>query len=82
MFQHNGYSDLRIIIGGKSDKNTVHIAAADLDTHYQLKIGSNEYNYSVLNYVQKLLSSSQNEAAKELGKATVRYNEAANSYFP
>ena len=33
-------------------------------------------------YVQKLLSSSQNEAAKELGKATVRYNEAANSYFP
>ena len=58
------------------------IAAADLDTHYQLKIGSNEYNYSVLNYVQKLLSSSQNEAAKELGKATVRYNEAANSYFP
>ena len=58
------------------------IAAADLDTHYQLKIGSKEYNYSVLNYVQKLLSSSQNEAAKELGKATVRYNEAANSYFP
>ena len=58
------------------------IAAADLDTHYQLKIGSNEYNYSVLNYVQKLLSSSQIEAAKELGKATVRYNEAANSYFP
>ena len=57
------------------------IAANQLDTQYVLKIGESEYRYSVMIYVKRLLDSGSDEKFIELGKATYRFNEAANTYL-
>lgn len=58
------------------------IAASKLDTQYTLTIGSQSYDYAVLDYVKLQLSTaSVSDAAKNLGKAAFRYNQAANAYF-
>ena len=58
------------------------IGADELDTLFTLKIGSNEYPYSVLDYVKECLTSDTTpESLKNLAKATYRYNQAANVFF-
>ena len=58
------------------------IAAADLDTVYTLRIGTNEYQSSGLDYVRNCLSASNAPYnTKQLVMATYWYNQAANAYF-
>ena len=58
------------------------IAAADLDTAYTLRIGTNEYQSSGLDYVRNCLSSVYVPYATSLlVTATYWYNQAANAYF-
>ena len=58
------------------------IPAKHLGTLYTLSIGTNEYQYSVLDYVRACLKSSKvSENTKLLVAATYRYNEAAKAYF-
>ncbi len=58
------------------------ISASKLDTLFSLKIGTDDYKYSVLDYVKMCLNStSADEKMKELAKATYLYNQAANNYF-
>ena len=58
------------------------IAAADLDTVYTLRIGTNEYQSAALDYVRNCLSASNAPyTTKQLVMATYWYNQAANAYF-
>ena len=58
------------------------IAAADLDAAYTLKIGTNEYQYSVLDYVRECLNAKNAPyTTRQLVSATYWYNQAANAYF-
>lgn len=58
------------------------IPAADLDKDYTLKIGSNEYKYSALNYIKTALPSDKVEDdVKNLIQVLYLYNLAANAYF-
>lgn len=57
------------------------IAASKLDTQYILKIGDNEYHYSVMDYTKRLIDSDNDEKFIELAKATYRFSQAANAYF-
>ena len=58
------------------------IGAPDLDNEHTLKIGTNEYKYSVLDYVYDCLDSENVSGnMQELAKATYLYNQAANEYF-
>lgn len=78
------YAD-RITYTGKSG-NTIYfdfenIAANRLDEKQTLTIADDTYNYSVYDYISLLIKSSQNDAAKDLGKTTILYCEAAKAYF-
>ena len=58
------------------------IPAKHLGTSYILKIGTNEYQYSVLDYVRACLKSSKvSKNTKLLTAATYRYFNAAKAYF-
>lgn len=58
------------------------IAPVDMDTPYILKIGTTEYQYSVLNYIKACLESDKtSDNMKELVKATYLYHVAAKDYF-
>ena len=58
------------------------VAAADLDVAYTFSIGTNSYDYAVLDYVKRCLESDKvKPETKELVAATFRYNQAANTYF-
>ena len=58
------------------------VAAADLDVAYTFSIGTNSYDYAVLDYVKRCLESDKvKPETKELVAATYRYNQAANTYF-
>lgn len=58
------------------------IAANDLAVPHIITIGDDDYSYSALSYTKKqLASTTANEIAKELGRATYRYYIAANDYF-
>ena len=58
------------------------IPAADLDKDYTLKIGSNEYKYSALNYIKTALPSDKVEDdVKNLIQVLYLYNLAANAFF-
>ena len=53
----------------------------ELDVQHALKIGENTYNYSVTDYLSKLVETSSNETAIELAKATYRYHLKAKELF-
>ena len=57
------------------------ISASHLDTQYTLKIGNDEYKYSAMDYTKRLIDSDNDKKFIELGKATYRFNQAANTYF-
>ncbi len=58
------------------------IAAPDVAEQHVLKIGTNEYRYSVLNYAKKQLQNANASAAsKELSRAVYRYYKAADAYY-
>ena len=60
------------------------IAAPNLDTVYRLHIGSTDYSYSVLDYVRRSLSrtdESANEKTQALVTAMYYYNQKANVFF-
>ena len=58
------------------------IAASDLGTVYTLRIDTNEYRCSALDYVRNCLSASYAPYnTKQLVMATYWYNQAANAYF-
>ena len=58
------------------------IPAKELGTMYTLKIGADEYQYSVLDYVRACLKSTKvSENTKLLVAATYRYFIAADAYF-
>ena len=67
---------------GKIYFELTNIAAADLDKPYTLTIGTNDYQYSVLDYARACLSSIfVPYATSLLVSATYWYNQAANAYF-
>ena len=58
------------------------IPARDFNSQYVIKIGENEYRYSVLDYVKACLDSTKvSEQTKDLVAATYRFNESAIAYF-
>ena len=58
------------------------IPAADLDTDYTLKIGTDEYAYSVMNYVKRALASDKaDDQVKAIATSLYHYNQAADVYF-
>ncbi len=57
------------------------IAAANIDEPYEIKIGNDTYSYSAMDYIHLLIESNISDASTELGKATARYNAAANDFF-
>ena len=57
------------------------IAAANIDKPYEIKIGNDTYSYSAMDYIHLLIDSNISDASTELGKATARYNAAANDFF-
>ncbi len=57
------------------------ISAFDMNEYHTLTIGNNDYNYSVVSYIKKALSSSQvSQNTKNLCTATYRYYQAADNY--
>ena len=84
------YSDSIYLDGVKAEYSSrdgmiyfefTNIEAFNLDKQHTITIGSTSYSYSALSYIKKLISSSNPESYIELGKATVRYHNAAKSYF-
>ncbi|MBQ9886976.1 MAG: hypothetical protein IJM37_08995 [Lachnospiraceae bacterium] len=60
------------------------IAAADIDTVYTLHIGTNDYNYSVMDFIKNSLSkprTEENAKTQDLLTAMYYYNQMANAYF-
>ena len=58
------------------------ISSVDLDTPYTLSIGTNDYQYSALDYVRDCLNSVYVPyATSQLVSAIYWYNQAANDYF-
>ena len=57
------------------------VAACRLDYQYVLKIGDNEYKYSVMDFTKLLLDSGSDKKVIELAKSTYRFSQAANLYF-
>ncbi len=57
------------------------IAAANIDEPYEIKIGNDTYSYSAMDYIHLLIDSNISDSSTELGKATARYNAAANDFF-
>ena len=58
------------------------ISAAELDADQTLKIGTNEYKYSAMDYAKRALrASEQGSTLWNLATALYWYNQAANIYF-
>ena len=57
------------------------IVASDLDAVHTLTIGSNDYQYSVMDYARDLVKSGV-DAYADLGRAIYYYNQAADAYYP
>lgn len=58
------------------------IAAADLDEKYTFTIGTNTYEYSALDFAQRMQQNENStQADKDLGTALYWYNLAANAYY-
>ena len=57
------------------------IAAADLDTLQEFKVGDYTFKYSALDYVVAVINSNMADNAKNIAKALFLYNQAANAYF-
>ena len=58
------------------------ISAAELDADQTLKIGTNEYKYSAMDYAKRALrASEQGSPLWNLATALYWYNQAANIYF-
>ena len=67
---------------GKIYFDLTDIPAADLDTPYTLSIGTNDYRYSVLDYVRDCFNSVYVPyATSQLVSAIYWYNQAADVYF-
>ena len=88
----NAYKNNTLMDGEKisycnGENNTIYydvknIAAYNMDISHTLTIGSNSYNYSVLTYLKKAISSTKTtENTKELCKAAYRYYTASKDYF-
>jgi hypothetical protein len=57
------------------------ISAFDMNDYHTLTIGNTNYDYSVVSYIKKALTSSQSsQNTKNLCKATYRYYLAADNY--
>lgn len=57
------------------------IAAAELDTLQEFKVGDYTFKYSALDYVVAVINSNMADNAKNIAKALFLYNQAANAYF-
>ena len=57
------------------------IAAAELDTLQEFKVGDYTFKYSALDYVVAVINSNMSDNAKNIAKALFLYNQAANAYF-
>jgi hypothetical protein len=58
------------------------ISVADIDTPYLLRIGNNEYNYAVYDYIRKsLLNPDANPLTQDLVTALYYYNQKAEDYY-
>ena len=56
------------------------VAAQDLDTPYVLHIGSNDYQYSVMDYVRAYIYMGEDEKTLDLVKSLYYYNKTADVY--
>ena len=86
-YKNNTSMDGEKISYCNGENNTIYydvknIAAYNMDISHTLTIGSNSYNYSVLTYLKKAISSTKTtENTKELCKAAYRYYTASKDYF-